>query len=73
MPYLLFKNPVERDSFKKGTIMQGDNYVVLSQKEEGLEFLDNVILSMQYLLQDENEAYQRALSKINNFTVKKSK
>ena len=71
--YLLFKNPVERDSFKKGTIMQGDNYVVLSQKEEGLEFLDNVILSMQYLLQDENEAYQRALSKINNFTVKKSK
>lgn len=62
--YLLFRNPKHQDSFQQGSVYREDNYQVLTSSDSNLIWLDQVILSKPYNLQDENTAYTRSRKKI---------
>ena len=49
----------------KGKIMEEDNYQILDTERTDFDFLDKVILSTEYVVQDHNEAYQKSQIRIN--------
>ena len=63
--YLLFKNKGQAETFKKGKIMEEDNYQILDTERTDFDFLDKVILSTEYGVKDYNEAYQKSQIRIN--------
>lgn len=63
--YLLFKNNIGEQNFKKGNIFKEDNYHILNSLSDDAKILDNVILSSIYNIQDSNFSYQKSLHTIN--------
>lgn len=56
---LLFESPTYQASFAQGSIMKNDNYRILDSLTPDITVLDDVLLSTQYNLTDEQEAYNR--------------
>ncbi len=64
--YLYFRSFLQKQQFLQSKIYQEDNYVVLDDLENA-KILDNVILSAQYQLTDENYAYNRSINTLRKF------
>ena len=67
---LYFKNPRQAETFKKGKINSGDNYLILDSIGEETEILDQVLLSTPYISTAENTAYERSELLIKSFQKK---
>ncbi|MCM1052998.1 MAG: GNAT family N-acetyltransferase [Ruminococcus sp.] len=57
---LLFKNERQAETFRQGTIMDGDNYQIISSPSLSHIHLDDVLLTHKYALQDLDGAYNKS-------------
>lgn len=65
--YLLFKTLRHKETFLQSSIAKEDNYVAIDTPGEDLIWLDEVLQSTPYYLQDDNEAYSRSRRKIKQY------
>lgn len=65
--YLFFKNPLQAATFKNSKILESDNYLILDSLNENTQVLDQVLLSTEYISQDNEEAYKKSLNLIDKF------
>lgn len=68
--YLFFKNPIQAQTFKNGSINSGDNYHILDTLTEDTEVLDQVLLSNIYLSKEDDFAYTKSIKLIDTFKNK---
>lgn len=66
--YLLFKNKKQEATFMNGKIAKADNYQVISQLGHNITYLDSVILSRLYMMQDGFKAKEKS-----KLVIKRSK
>ncbi len=57
--YLLFENTNHRESFMRGKIAKEDNYKVIDELNDNMRYLDSIILSMPYYMQDTYKAEEK--------------
>ncbi len=62
--YLLFENQRQKEIFKKGKIMEHDNYKILDILDKDTLVLDKVLLSQIYRMENKEEAYKKSLKKL---------
>ena len=60
--YLLFKDKGFQEEFVHTVVMAHDNYSIIESLGEDFTPLDDVIMLRRYDMQDENQAYSKALS-----------
>ena len=58
---LLFKDKSFETEFAKSKIMVHDNYEIVPSLSQSVIRLDDVVISRQYILEDKESAYQKAL------------
>lgn len=68
--YLYFKNEEQKQKFIHSTIMQEGNYYILDELTNAYRFVDNVLISNPYYIQDDNAAYTRSLKNIERKKTK---
>ncbi len=57
---LLFKNELQAENFKHSSIMHGDNYQIITNPGLSHIYLDDVLLTHKYALQDLEMAYNKS-------------
>ena len=65
--YLSFKAAKYAEIFMRGSIAKEDNYCLLPNEQDSFIFLDQILLSNIYTLQDDNEAYTRSRKKLETY------
>jgi len=65
--YLAFKKDMYAEAFMKSTVAREDNYCLVPSNINNLIYLEQVLLSNIYTLQDENEAYSRSRRKLESY------
>lgn len=65
--YLLFKNPLQAKAFLNSQIAKEDNYQVITDSNEKIDYLDKVILSTPYNMNDLSKAEQKCTVAIKKY------
>ena len=63
--YLLFKNTEAKEFFMRGKIAQEDNYIAIDELMPGMSYLDSVLLSQIYHLENYTRASEKTQLVLN--------
>lgn len=64
---IYFKNKLQKEQFRKSSIMEYGDYNVLDELKSSTEIITPVLLSNTYFIQKDSEVYSKALKHIKNF------
>lgn len=64
---IMFPNKSEEKKFRNSNIMKTDNYEIISSPSNDIEIIDTVVLSVPYIVQDNEKAYQKSLQTYNRY------